>query len=160
MAIDQRSAPRQLTDLGKELARPLIDDRRDPAEAVALGNGHMAGQHDKHAEPWLAGLEQGFAVVIVAFLAEPAHPRDFLRSQGRESLFVTRKGVGEARGARFLSHDGFVRHYQPPYPANPRDRGVSSTGIREPAYVSQPAIYPGFLRRCRRKPHQRRTTPA
>jgi hypothetical protein len=132
MAVDQRGAPRQLTDLGKELAWPLVDDRRDTAEAITLGNGHMAGQYDKHARPRLAGLEQRFAVTIVALLAEPANSRDFWRGQCREGLLKAREGAGEAGGAvRLCSHDGFFRHDQPPYPAKPPGRGYSSTGARE-----------------------------
>ena len=62
MAIDQRDAAGELADLGEKLTRPLIDHRRDMAEAVALGDGDMAGQHDEHAGSGLAGLEQLFAV--------------------------------------------------------------------------------------------------
>src|SRR5260370_23820876 len=58
MAIDQRDAARELADFGEELTGPLIDDRRDMAEAVALGDRNMAGQHDKHARSGLAGFEQ------------------------------------------------------------------------------------------------------
>ena len=64
MAVDQRDAAGELADLGEELARPLIDHRRDMAEAVALGDRDMAGQHDEHAGPGLAGLEQHFAVPV------------------------------------------------------------------------------------------------
>ena len=38
VAVDQGRASRQRADLGQELAGPLIDDRRDVAEAVALGD--------------------------------------------------------------------------------------------------------------------------
>ena len=62
MAIDQRDAAGELADFGKELARPLIDHRRDMTEAVALGDGDMAGQDHEHAGPGLAGFEQFFAV--------------------------------------------------------------------------------------------------
>ena len=40
MAVDQREAAGKLADLGEELPRPLVDDRRDMAEAVALGDRH------------------------------------------------------------------------------------------------------------------------
>ena len=43
-AIDQRDAAGELAELSEELSRPLIDDRRDMAEAVALGDRDMAGQ--------------------------------------------------------------------------------------------------------------------
>ena len=42
VAVDQRGAAGQLADLGQELARPLVDDRRDVAEPVALGDRDMA----------------------------------------------------------------------------------------------------------------------
>ena len=61
MAVDQRDAAGELADLGEKLARPLIDHRRDVAEAVALGDRDMAGQDDEHAGTDLAGLEQRFA---------------------------------------------------------------------------------------------------
>ncbi len=62
MAVDQRDAAGELADLGQKLPRPLVDDRRDMAEAVALGDRDMARQHHEHAGAELAGLEQGFAV--------------------------------------------------------------------------------------------------
>ena len=62
MAVDQRDAAGKLADLGQELPRPLIDHRRDMAEAVALGDRDMARQHHEHAGAGLAGLEQRLAV--------------------------------------------------------------------------------------------------
>ena len=91
MAVDQRDAAGELADFGQELARALIDHRRDMAEAVALGDRDMTRQHDEHAGPRLAGLEQHFAVPIGAQLAEPAHAVDFMRRQRREGLLVARK---------------------------------------------------------------------
>ena len=38
MAVDQRGLAGQLAHLGQELARALLHDRRDTAEAVALGD--------------------------------------------------------------------------------------------------------------------------
>ena len=64
MAVDQRDAAGELADLGQKLPRPLIDDRRDMAEPVALGDRDMARQHHEHAGPGLAGLEQHFAVPV------------------------------------------------------------------------------------------------
>ena len=95
MAVDQRDAARELADFGEELARPLVDDRRDVSEAIALGDRNMAGKHDKHARSGLAGLEQHFAVPVSSDVAEPAHPRDFLRRQRRKCLFVTRECGGQ-----------------------------------------------------------------
>ena len=91
MAVDQRDAARELADLGEKLSRPLVDHRRDVAEAVALGDRNMAGQHHEHAGSGLAGLEQHFAVLVVAHLAEPAHARDLLRRQRREGLLQAGK---------------------------------------------------------------------
>ena len=42
MAVDQRDAARELADFGEKLTRPLIDHRRDMAEAIALGDRDMA----------------------------------------------------------------------------------------------------------------------
>ena len=91
MAVDQRDAAGELADFGEKLTRPLIDHRRDVAEAVALGDRDMAGQHHEHARSGLAGLEQPFAVLVIADLAEPAHARDFLRRQRGKGLLMTRK---------------------------------------------------------------------
>ena len=97
MAVDQRDATGELADLGQELPRPLIDHRRDMAEAVALGDRDMARQHHEHAGPRLAGLEQRFAVLVDAHLAEPAHALDFVPGQRRKGLLVARKRKGGAR---------------------------------------------------------------
>ena len=94
MAVDQRDAAGELADLGQELPRPLIDDRRDMAEAVALGDRDMARQHHEHARPRLAGFEQHFAVLVDAHLAEPAHAVDFVRRQRRKGLLRARKRKG------------------------------------------------------------------
>ena len=42
VAVDQRDAPRELADFGEKLTRPLIDDRRDTTETIALGDRDMA----------------------------------------------------------------------------------------------------------------------
>src|SRR4051794_9640610 len=44
VAVDQRDAARELGDLSEKLPRPLVDDRGDMPEAVALGDGDVAGQ--------------------------------------------------------------------------------------------------------------------
>jgi len=62
----QRDAAGELTDFGEKLTPPLIDDRRDMAEAIALGNRGVTGQHDEHARSGLAGLEQSFTMLIVS----------------------------------------------------------------------------------------------
>ena len=90
-AIDQCDAARELTDFGEKLTRPLIDYRCDMTEAIALADRDMAGQNDEHARSGLAGLEQFFAILVIAHLAEPAHARDLLRRQRRECLLKTRK---------------------------------------------------------------------
>ena len=58
MAVDQGGPSRQRADLGQELAGPLIHDRRDMPEAVALGDRDMAADDDEHAAADVAGLEQ------------------------------------------------------------------------------------------------------
>ena len=100
VAVDQRDAAGELADLGEKLAGPLIDHRRDVAEAVALGDRDMARQHDEHAGPGLAGLEQRLAVLEAAQFAEPAHARDFVRRQRRKGLLVARKRKGNCAGRR------------------------------------------------------------
>ncbi len=156
MAVHQRRTRGQLTDLGQELAGPLIDDRRDTAEAITLRNGDMAGQHDEHSGPDLAGLKQRFAVVIVTILAEPAHPRDFLHGQCREGLLVAREGAGEADApAGFSSDDNFFRHDL---------RLILQTDpiedIPQPAWAANQLFTRGFLHRRRRPHHQNRATLA
>src|SRR6202790_5808988 len=99
MAVDQRHAPRELADFGEKLPRPLIDHRRDVAEAVALGDRDMAGEHHEHPAPGLAGLEQCFAVLVMAQLAEAAHARDLLRRQARKGLLHARKRARRRRAA-------------------------------------------------------------
>jgi hypothetical protein len=91
MAVDQRDAARELTDFGEKLTRPLIDDRRDMAKTVALGNRDMAGQYDEHALAGLAGFEQFFAILVISDVAEPAHARDLLRRQRGKRLLMARE---------------------------------------------------------------------
>ncbi len=58
----------------------------------------------EHARPGLAGLEQHFAVLVMAHLAEPAHARDLLRRQRRKGLLQAGKRAcqpGAAFGAGF-----------------------------------------------------------
>ena len=100
MAVDQRDAAGELADLGQKLPRPLVDDRRDMAEAVALGDRDMARQHHEHAGADLAGLEQGFAIPVASRLPEPAHPLDFVMRQRRKGLLVTWKRVSVGAGRR------------------------------------------------------------
>ncbi len=99
VAVDQRNAPGERADFGKKLTRSLLDHRRDVAQAIALGDRDMAGQYDEHARSGLAGLEQPFAILVMANFAEPAHVRDLLRRQRRERLLSTRKRGRERRTA-------------------------------------------------------------
>src|SRR5712672_1889694 len=94
MAVDQRDAPGELADFGRRLARPLVDDRRDTAEAVALSDRDMARQQHEHSGAGLAGFEQGFAIPETSRFAEPAHAFDFVRRQRRECLLEARKREG------------------------------------------------------------------
>ena len=112
MAIDQRDAAGELADFGQKLTWPLIDDRRDVAEAVALGNRDMAGQQDEHSRSRFAGLEQPFAVLVMAQFAESAHARDLVRGQCREGLLMARKRRC-CRGALFCLalRRGLCRHF-------------------------------------------------
>jgi hypothetical protein len=91
MAVDQRDPAGELADLGQKLSRPLIDDGRDTAKPVALGDRDHAGQHDKHARTRLAGLEQGFAMLVMKHLAEPSHAVDLMLGQSRKGLLMARK---------------------------------------------------------------------
>ena len=94
MAVDQRDAAGELADLGEKLTRPLVDDRRDAAEPIALGDRDVACEDDEHAGADFAGLEQHVARTIVPEFAEPAHPRDFVRRQRRKGLIVAGKRKG------------------------------------------------------------------
>jgi hypothetical protein len=100
MAIYQRDAAGELADFGEELTRPLVDDRCDMAEPVALGDRDMARQHHEHARSRLAGFEQPLAILVASEIAEPSHARDFLRRQRREGLLMAREGV--SRGSATL----------------------------------------------------------
>lgn len=95
-AIDQRRPAGELAEFGQELPRPLLDQRRDMTEPVALGDGDMALQHDEHARSGLAGLEQQLAMRIGADFAEMLHARDFGCCQRRKGLL----GAREARHHR------------------------------------------------------------
>ena len=100
MAVDQRDAAGKLADFGQKLPRPLIDHGRDMAQAVALGDRDMAGEHHEHAGTGLAGLEQSLAVAIRPELAEPAHPRDFGRCQRGKGLLETRENPSRTHARR------------------------------------------------------------
>ena len=110
MTVDQRDAAGELADLGQKLSRSLIDDRRDAPKAVALGDHDIARQHHEHAGAGLAGLEQCFAVLVAADLAEPAHALDFLRRQGRKGLLMPWKRNG--RSSRRV-HDRDICGHRP-----------------------------------------------
>src|SRR5438034_3396459 len=98
MSADKRDAAVKLAYLGQKLSRTLVDDRSDVAEAVTLGDGDMAGEHDEHPRPHLAGLEQRFAGLVGAQLPETAHACDFVMGERRECLFVTWKRGGSRAG--------------------------------------------------------------
>src|SRR6202021_3265379 len=51
----------------------------------------MAGQQHEHSRSRLAGLEQPFTVLVMAWLAEPAHAPDLVRGQYGEGLLMARK---------------------------------------------------------------------
>ena len=88
VAVDQGGASGQRADLGQELAGTLIDDGRDVAEAVALGDRHVAADDDEHAAAEVAGLEQGLAIAVAVDRTEPPQPLDFQCRQHREHLIV------------------------------------------------------------------------
>src|SRR5712691_10692615 len=112
MAIDQRDAARELADFGKKLTGSLIDDRRDVTKPIALGDRDMAGQDHEHPRSGLAGLEQRFAILITAHLAEPAHARDLRRRQFRECLLKTRKrGCSRKPSIRLAFSRGIDAHF-------------------------------------------------
>src|SRR5262245_58754163 len=96
MAIDQRDTAGELADLGQKLSRWLIDDGRDMAEPVAMGNADLARQHYEHAGTGLAGLEQRLAMLVAAYLAKPPHAVDFVRGQRRKGLLISDEGSGSA----------------------------------------------------------------
>ena len=55
--IDQRRTARQLSDFGKELARPFLDDRNHMAQAVPGADRNRAFDEHKHAGARFAGHE-------------------------------------------------------------------------------------------------------
>jgi hypothetical protein len=70
----------------------------------------MAREDDEHAGADLAGLEQRFARCIRPDLAEPAHPRDFVRGQFRKGLLITGKHDRRSSAIRAISGGGLCRH--------------------------------------------------
>src|SRR5712675_649718 len=160
MAIDQRDAARELADFGKKLTGPLIDDRRDVTEAIALGDRDMAGQDHEHPRSGLAGLEQRFAILVTAHLAEPAHARDLLRRQFRECLLKTRKrGCSRKPSIRLAFSRGIDAHFFSRYSNQKELTGMQPAGsgcrfratrptIKDFFCVANPAICPASFR-CR-----------
>ena len=61
-SVDKRRARGKLADVRQELAFALLGDRRQMAQAVALGQRHLALEHHEHARTDLSGFEQFFAV--------------------------------------------------------------------------------------------------
>ncbi len=104
LAVDQRRPARQLPDFREKLARPLLDDRHDAAEAVALRDADMALEHDEHAGSALAGGEQAAAAFVALARAEAADALDFLARQHREHLVVARVGAGGTAGGVAVGH--------------------------------------------------------
>src|ERR1700722_8267092 len=51
----------------------------------------MAGQQHEHPRSRLAGLEQPFTVLVMAWLAEPSHAPHLVRGQYGEGLLMARK---------------------------------------------------------------------
>ena len=84
MAVDQRDAAGELADLGQELARPLIDHRRDMAEPVALGDRDMPDSTTNMPGPGLPVSNSVSPCLIGAQLAEAAHAVDFMRESASE----------------------------------------------------------------------------
>ena len=47
--VDQRRAAGELADVGEEVTGALLDDWRDMAQPVALGDRNEAFEYDQHA---------------------------------------------------------------------------------------------------------------
>src|SRR5258708_29297237 len=136
MAIDQCGPAGELADFGEKLTRSLIDHRRDVTEAVALANRDMPGQDDEHPRSGLAGLEQSFAILVTAQLAEAAHARDLWWRQRRECLLETRKpGRQRSTAIRFTSS----------HPVH-TDLRLTPSGTNKTCRGPNPAICPVFFR--------------
>jgi len=116
-AIDQGRAVGELTDLGHELAWPLLGDGRYMADAVALRDRDMARQNHEHAGGGLARLEQFLAVGIAAQRSKTAQALDFLRAQGRECV-IARAARRAGRGRRRFLRVRQIRRHRPS-PKNP-----------------------------------------
>ena len=84
-SVDKRRARGKLADVREELTLALLGDRRQMAQAVALGDRDQALEHDEHAGTDLSRFEQLLAVRI--FADRPIAPQsvDFLRRQRRET---------------------------------------------------------------------------
>src|SRR4051794_2617820 len=88
MTVDQGDAARKLADFREKLAGPLLNDRRDVTEAVALRDRNMTGQDHEHARARFACFEQPVALLVGLDLAEPAHAGDLSRRQRRKRLIM------------------------------------------------------------------------
>ena len=86
MTIDKGRALRQRADFGQKLSRPLFQNRRNMAEAVALRHRDPTLEHDEHAAARLAGREHAFAVGVALHIAEAAQALDLLGLQIRKRL--------------------------------------------------------------------------
>ena len=106
MPVHQRHAARQLPHFGQKFAWPLPHDGHDVAHAVALGDGHHALQHHKHARPGLAGGEKPVTALVMQHLAEAPDPVDLLRTQEWKHLVPA---IGGASGLARLAFSIKVR---------------------------------------------------
>jgi hypothetical protein len=97
--IDERRAVPELAHLTNELAGALFQERADVAQAVALGEGHVAGQQHEHTWTGLSGLDESLAIYIPPHSSEPTEAIDVIGRECRERLIIARS-FGNGRRIR------------------------------------------------------------
>ena len=90
-SVDKRRARGKLADVGEKLTLALLGDRRQMAQAVALGQRHQALEHDEHAGTDLSRFEQFLAVRIFAHRPVAPQSVDLRRGQRGKRLLVARQ---------------------------------------------------------------------
>ena len=90
-SVDKRRARGKLADVREELTLALLGDRRQMAQAVALGERDQALEHDEHAGTDLSRFEQFLPVRIFAHRPVAPQSIDFLRGQRGKGLLVARQ---------------------------------------------------------------------
>src|ERR1700733_16123883 len=120
----------------------------------------MGGQQHEHSRSRLAGLEQPFAVLVMAWLAEPAHARDLVRGQYGEGLLMARKHrCNGSPPLQIVVHRGIYAHpsltsSEKTHPIAGTETAASFAAVFSPFVIWRSPI-PIGTRRCQLPPRPR-----